>query len=463
MAAATPQRAFPVLPSKTVVMRSPKYLLPSSGPFSHPRRPAEPCKICHVAIESEETALTHTLSPCHTSFHAECLLEWLPYASITPLEHDVGKGPSCPNCRQALGKCSTTAGEQVEFDTVSNLPGFAHPVENIDEIRAIVGNEVFVRRRLADRRFAVPVSSNEIPVENPDADSLADDDVVSQRYDGEDGILDLWQELNAYRVPDARQEIGRLMDASISVSNTDTAVPYSHNKPIPASAVYDLLDAFHVTKGVTHYTAYTFPESEYSNTTFYVPIYPWFNVMQWYVGYEDRIWAGRWLRGPLIHSLEEARAVVRRYGQFDAELDLGEIVDSVNRTEQLTIEGFAFWVPSDVCDDNGRGKVYAVPWVSMDVSDLPRRDEGEIVCGFFRNDSLSHEVDENTFDRRYWVLYFDEHLHNHELGTPRVRDFMDAEASNQCRDLDSLVPNEVLRWEVMDAPSNELTTVTGDE
>jgi hypothetical protein len=482
-----------------------KFCIPSSGPFSHPTREPEPCKICHVEIERKELALTHTVHPCDTSFHADCLLAWLPYAAPADEDAESEEGPSCPNCRNPLGTYEIpmtvcNCGEihdrpgfvpdgmmraeldHSEEDRIENafddnptadLPGYAYPVESLGELLEVVGETMYWETPY--QQYGIAVDWHQIPVFNPVEDALPETASAGVSQTLQTDVESLFQEIDTYTSMNARQEINRLMSESSGSSESSANSYRSPHTPFPAGAVHAILHTLYATKGVTHYDAYYFPDTEYSSTTFYVPVYPSVHLMNNMADLRDIVAhnsefvdpgrSGRWLRSPLIHTVAETRDAISNDTRATRPYFLDAIIDFIARTPHIRLEGFAFWLPSDVRSGNANGRagrVFAVPWVSMDLLDEHPGSDHERASGFlFRGGWHSDDAPEVDF-RRYWSQHFDQHLYSQELANATIYDFIGPQVSDPRPDPDALIFHDLLDWEMTTSYPGDLTAIVSD-
>ena len=396
-------------------MQTPSQCLEGFGPSIYPDR-SDPCKICYTEISAHEQSLTHVRDPCYTAFHAECLAEWLPHAAdVSNESNETGKkDPSCPNCRLGLGITDLPQRHANDNDwemhidarheTLELAPN-PHPVESLDELRDIVGDEAFTRQPLADRRLPRPIRFDEIPIPAaaPVAGSTQESDAFAE-------FTWLGESNNAIpSTGDPRQDILSLFTpAELAVTHT---TPSAREVPaIPPAAVRDLLHNNLRSLGISHYEAYHFSLPSLTETTFYIPIHPIIaplrslshlrSVLRRDRAFHDPTFTGRWLR-PAVHSTQQ----VVEGTIFDQFMDGPGVINDVVRhlPDEIELEGWALYLSSSI---DGSGLLYAVPVVSACFSpaSTPTQEayhtdsefeEGEIVTGLLCDGGV---VD----TREYW-------------------------------------------------------------
>ena len=298
----------------------PSQCLASFGPSIYSDR-SDPCKICFTEISADEQSLTHVRDPCYTAFHAECLAEWLPHAADVSNEFSMTgkKDPSCPNCRLGLGDTDLPQRNhdddwEMHFDPrheAFELAPNAYPVESLDELRDIVGDEAFTRQPLAARRLPRPIRYDEIPIPAP-----APVTASTQEPESFTGFPWLAESNNAIpSTGDPRQDRLSLFTPA-ELAGTTASSSVREMPVIPPAAVRDLLHNNLRSLGISHYEAYYFPLPSLTETTFYIPIHPTIaplrslthlrSVLRQDRAFHDPTFTGRWLR-PAVHSTQQIR------------------------------------------------------------------------------------------------------------------------------------------------------------
>jgi Ring finger domain len=393
----------------------PSRCLSGFGPSPFPQR-TDRCKICQDDIERDQASLTHNESPCFTVFHADCLLSWLPFASHVPGTTDTGmKEPSCPNCRGSLGESDlpiSDSDDDDEDDTEQRynivLPSFAYPIESLDELRRLVGDDEFSLRPLSARRFPRPIHYSDIPVEQVQAAPL-----VTAEMQAADAGADFPH----------LQEQGNFIpsDPRVDIQSIFPVAAQREFGPLPADAVNNFFRANHRSNGVTHYEVFYFCIPGFVNTCFYLPMNPEIHFLPSLNALRERIHArrafydpehpGRWLRNPVIHDPVTIRMALdagRDTEGIQAMEDVRRtLFETPNNIDIIALEGYALWLPSDISQ---HGIVYAVPRIL-----IAGPEEGEVISAFLLD---NHGVDTNL----YWSPFqpcteedHDELLH--ELGS----------------------------------------------
>ena len=381
----------------------------------------DPCKICYGEISETDRSLTHVEDPCYTTFHFDCLQEWLPHAAHVPdpITNTGKKEPSCPNCRGSLGETNLAPPDDMDVDSEHLdawpdhfvLAPHAHPVQSLDELRDIVGDEAFTQIPLVERRLPRPIPYYEIPVEQPapvvlpqlttaaiqQADPMADFPWLVESTNAIPTTTGNPQEDFRNLFPYDLVMAGAPQHPNSSLRTTQTPTP-------DQATVHTLLNRNLFSLGITHYEAYYFPLPSLINTTFYIPMRATIRPvpslarfreeMQSNRAFHDPTMTGRFLR-PAVHTTEQIQEALHIQND-EAGL---EVISNVilNLPYDLELEGWAVYMPSSI---DRFGLLYAIPYVSAsnesDSGESASGQElGEIIHGLL--------VDEDMVDTtQYW-------------------------------------------------------------
>ena len=327
------------------------------------------CPICQSDL-ANDWSITH--KACHQSFCADCLLTWVSHSQT---DHAAA---TCPLCRSSLGFLK------------DNIPMKTYIVNSLDELRSVVGDEIFLCRGLASHVQEAPVACEDIDLDNVDPESVKEFNVVEHvrnvlnQADKEGRQLNLWSsdalesELAGFEITAAFEGQDQAIDLAL---RNRWVINQLHIRQQQAASeeASRLLFKLNGSCGIRYLEAWQFAEFD-TQTTFYIPILPALRVLGSITQLRTLIaarqahsefnQAGAWL--DTIFTTDQLR------GTFKLDTSDGQTGYLLERLpQQYDLEGWAIFQTDDMDDDT----MYAVPRARFLDRDHPLRRVGSFFVG----------------------------------------------------------------------------------